>query len=122
MSHFVNRRHGAFAAAITLATVLAGCSAGGSSDGPTTGSGPIDPTVCDGVTLSTISPARTSTATIWPTSKPAWESQWPASRMYGTSDWCAGPAAYRRCPIFTFRSSIKGFSSNRAINAQPADT
>lgn len=54
MSHFVNRRHGAFAAALTLATVLAGCSAGGSSDGPTTGSGPIDPTVCDGVTLSFI--------------------------------------------------------------------
>ncbi|HWM33425.1 MAG TPA: PotD/PotF family extracellular solute-binding protein [Pseudolysinimonas sp.] len=53
MSHRVIRS-GAIAAALTLTTVLAGCSAGGGGGDTPTGSGPIDPTACDGVTLSFI--------------------------------------------------------------------
>jgi len=53
MSHRVNRRGVAVAAALTLTTVLAGCATGSQGETPT-GSGPIDPNVCDGVTLSFI--------------------------------------------------------------------
>lgn len=52
MSHRVIKS-GAVAAAFALTAVLAGCTAGGGEETPT-GSGPLDPTVCDGVTLSFI--------------------------------------------------------------------